>query len=237
MRSQFSQILAVAGTFALCISASAQVLEDFETAPLGNGTMFNSPTFSGSTSSLLEPSPSVSRVILMPSPRSTIDLNSRQVLEANFEFLWDKSEAWTRLTTFNTARRPNPFVDINKKLRIQLFVNAPVRLALGLREVSGTGAIGANGGTSGSIEWVANSGLNATGKPGGLLVSAGTWTTVEFDLPSIPRGASAPGQVRNFVGDGMLNSAGGYTLEHLAISTESGNWTVQMFIDKFEQVP
>lgn len=219
-------------------SALAQTIEDFENALLDAQTMFRAPRYSGSTSAMLETKWSVGRVTRMPRPLSTLSLAGIQVFEAQFEFKWNREDRWCRLTTFNTPGRPNPYVDVTKKLKVDLWVSAPVRLALGLREVPGVGAIGNNGGTTGPIEWVAPSGLVSNGqafRPGGLLLTGGQWQTVEIDLAAIPKGVAAPGQVASFVGNGRLDSPGGYVLEHLAFSGEGLHYSVQVMIDRIYQ--
>ncbi|MFM9873253.1 MAG: hypothetical protein ACKVQS_07285 [Fimbriimonadaceae bacterium] len=221
-------------------AAQAQtVIEDFESSALDSRVMFQLPRFSGSTSGLLETKFNEGRVVRNPSPFSNLPGAGFQGYEAQFEFVWRRPGKWCRLTTFNSTGRPNPYVDMGQKLRIDLWVNAPVRMAVGLREVGGNGAIGANGGTTGSIEWVANSGLTgANGQPDGQVLVGGVWQTVEIDLGSIPRGVLAPGQVLNFAGgNSILNSPGGYTLEHLAFSGIDQHYSVHVVIDRVYMVP
>lgn len=221
------------------VAQGQTVIEDFETAALDSGTMFRTPRFSGSTSGLLEEKFNSGRVVRMPTPFSPLTGAGQQCFEAQFEFIWRRPGKWCRLTTFNSTGRPNPYVDINQKLRIDLWVSAPVRLAIGLREVNGVGAIGANGGTSGNIEWVANSGLSgANGQPDGQLLTGGVWQTVEIDLGAIPKGILAPGQVLNFAsGNSILSSPGGYTLEHLAFSGVDQHYSAHVLIDRVYMVP
>lgn len=225
----------------LCSGAALgqTVIEDFESSNLDTRTMFQLPRFSGSTSGLLETKFNEGRVVRNPSPFSNLPGAGVQGYEAQFEFIWRRPGKWCRLTTFNATGRPNPYVDVNQKLRIDLWVSAPVRLAIGLREVSGTGAIGANGGSSGGIEWAANAGLTGThGQPDGQVLVGGVWQTVEINLGAIPKGALAPGQVLNFAGgNSILNSAGGYTLEHLAFSCIDQHYSVHAVIDRVYMVP
>lgn len=223
----------------LPVVGMSQTIEDFESAALESGTMFRQPRFSGSTSGLLETKFNLGRVIRMQTPASALSGAGNQGFEAQFEFNWSRPSKWCRLTTFNTVGRPNPYVDVSRKLRIDLWVNAPVYMAVGLREVGGNGAVGANGGTTGSIEWVANGGLGGpSGQPNGQLLTGGVWQTVEIDLGSIPKGVVAPGRVLNFAGgNNILNAPGGYTLEHLAFSGVQEHYTVQMVIDRVYMVP
>lgn len=233
-------LVACALSALLVAPACAQtVVEDFESSVLDSSTMFQKPRFSGSTSGLLETKFNVGHVVRMPSPASNLASAGSQVYEAQFEFIWRRAGRWCRLTTFNSAGRPNPYLDLSRKLRIDLYVSSPVRVALGLREVSGFGAIGANGGTTGSIEWVANGGLTGlNGQPDGQLLVGGVWQTVEFDLGAIPKGVAAPGQVLNFAGgNSILNSPGGYVLEHLAVSGVDQHYSVQLMVDRVYQVP
>jgi len=213
------------------------IVEDFESAFLDSGTMFRAPGYSGSTSGYLETKFNEGRVVRMPRPISTLTGFGTQVFEAQWEYKWNASFKWMRLTTFNSTGRPNPYVDVNQKLRIDMYVSAPAKLALGLREVISVGPVGANGGTSGGIEWVANGGLTGGSLPGGQELLPGVWQTVEVDLSTIPKGVLALGQVSNFAsGNSILNSPGGYTLEHLAFTGVGRHYTLQVFIDRIYQV-
>ncbi|QYK53110.1 MAG: hypothetical protein KF824_12745 [Fimbriimonadaceae bacterium] len=230
--------LSVGVILCFALAGAQTIVEDFESAALDSGTMFRVPRYSGSTSGYLETKFNDGRVVRMPSPISTLTGFGNQVFEAQWEFKWNAGFKWMRLTTFNSTGRPNPYIDVNQKLRIDMYVSAPAKLALGLREVGGVGAIGANGGTSGGIEWVANSGLIGGSLPGGQDLLPGVWQTVEVNLAAIPKGVLAPGQVSNFAsGNSMLNSPGGYTLEHLAFTGVDRHYSLQIFIDRIYQVP
>jgi hypothetical protein len=76
------------------------------------------------------------------------------------------------------------------------------------------------------------------GQPDGQVLTGGVWQTVEINLGAIPKGVLAPGQVLNFAsGNSILNSSGGYTLEHLAFSCVDQHYSVQAVIDRVYMVP
>ncbi|HEY3244792.1 MAG TPA: hypothetical protein VGM03_15735 [Phycisphaerae bacterium] len=110
--------------------------------------------------------------------------------------------AWVRLTSFNTVTLPNPTVDLNGKVRFRIknvseFFNGTIGLCIGIRETGINAPLLANGGTTGTIEWVGvDPTINAviepwTGGNGMANTAAGG-----DDVQVIPVGATAaPGAV------------------------------------------
>lgn len=103
---------------------------------------------------------------------------------------------------------------------------AELRLSLGVRETNnpvGT-AIGANGGSAGSIEWVGRPNDGVTDLDV-TLVPAGSWQLVTFDLNA--------GPIRGFTGDHVLSSTTGLgVLEHLRLAnTTDGVKRYKVYID------
>ncbi len=87
--------------------------------------------------------------------------------------------------------------------------NGTIEVAIGIRETGTSAAIGADGGTSGSIEWL---GVSAAGPVGTTIVApSAAWQTLTFD-PAIDPVLSFAG------GDGVLSATNNKgTLEHIAI--------------------
>jgi hypothetical protein len=99
-------------------------------------------------------------------------------------------------------------------------------VGIGFRETSTTAPIGADGGTSGTIEWIGGTTDNTVTPPLGHLVPAGQWTTLSFFLPYEP--------VRGFTGNGVLEtSTGKGVLEHLEFVPAAGPGTYNVDLDNF----
>jgi hypothetical protein len=191
-----------------------------------NGTvMFRQPSFSGSTSGMLDASPNSTSVVgSFPAGN-----DSARVLRANWSWKADASNPWLRLTTSGTANLPNPVIHVERKVIFDIHSNRDVKVAVGIRETGnpeGT-PIGADGGSSGVIEWA-----GVTGSVGGQpqcvrTVAAGSWTTLIFDLPNEP--------IRSFFqGDGVLSTPTDLAvLEHVAFVPAAGNGAYDVHLDNF----
>lgn len=157
-----------------------------------------------------------------------------------FEFTDNSPTRWVRVTTFDTPIKPNPILDLKKRLRFRILLETgSLYVSLGIRETNLTDvAVGNNGGTSGAVEWVGASDflLNSDDEPTpiGKLITGrpNTWQEIEFDLER--------DNIINFEeGNNLLDGTLG-VLEHLAftIVPDSTNpeGPFDVFIDKLEQV-
>jgi hypothetical protein len=100
-----------------------------------------------------------------------------------------------------------------------------LRFSLGVRETNPTGvAIGGNGGSTGTIEWVGRPN-DGTDLDVALVSADNAWHQVTFDLNA--------GPFRGFTGDHVLSSTTGFgVLEHLRIAnTTDGYRHYKVFID------
>ncbi|MFQ3610154.1 MAG: hypothetical protein SNJ72_01540 [Fimbriimonadales bacterium] len=213
------------------------VITSFEGYPLGsNGVvMFRQPSFSGSTSGFL----AFSQLCNIPSgvyncARITDEYarTGSQSLLVAWQFT-GALNAWLRLTTFNTLNLPNPNIDFSHKVRFWLYVPSSTPdfyLTLGIRESGSSANCGANGGTTGGIEFV---GSSTAAPPIGVLVDQkDQWVLVEFDTQNMP--------LRGFAGataNGQLDTSTG-TIEQLAFTpvdpSQVGPYIV--YIDDIETV-
>jgi len=220
-------LLALTNSAVSAINAET-LLTDFEGFASGtaNGTvMLRQPNFSGSTSGFLDVSPNLTSVTgTFPSGNE-----SARVLRANWS--WNTTvNAWVRLTTSGTASLPNPVLDVTRKLKLDVYSDKDVKIALGIRETGnpvGT-AIGSNGGTSPGIIEFAGVTSVASGQPQPTrTVTATNWTTLTFDLPAEP--------IANFVGgNGVLSTATGLgVLEHIAVLPAAGAGAYDVYFDNF----
>ncbi len=214
-----SALLTVASVMA---QPGACVIADFEGYPVGlnASVLFRQPSFSGSTSGFL----AFTGLCNLDTGVYNCALISDEFAHTGTQSLkvaWQftgASNAWLRLTTFNTPNIPNPNFNFSHRVRVWLYVPSSTPdfyLTLAVRETGSTAACGGNGGTAGGIEWV---GATSASPPIGVLVDQkDQWVLVEFDLQSMPLIAFA-GSSANGVLDG---NAG--VLEHLAFTPVDPN--------------
>lgn len=203
--------------------ASNQVLTDFESFTLGTPALFQKPSFSGSTSNLLNlVTPTFAYVTNNFPPGNS----SAQVLQASWEFLAGAVNPWLRFTTFNATNLPNPTISTNQVFEFDIYAERAVYVAVAFRETSTSAAIGADGGTVGGIEWLGGSTVN-TSPPQGRFVPAGQWMTLQFILPLEP--------IRAFTGNGILQTTTGKgVFEHLCIVPADGSGVYNLYLDNFQ---
>ena len=200
--------------------ASVQTLADFETYAPGTQVMFQPPWASGSTTNFLDAAPNFAYVTnAFPAGHS-----SAKVLAAAWSFKTGTTSPWLRLTTYSAANLPNPTISTNQALQFDLYTDKALYAAIGFRETSTTAAIGANGGTSGAIEWIGGTTDNTVTPPKGRLVPAGAWTTLSFLIPQEP--------LRGFTGNGLLNTTTGKgVLEHIEFVPAAGSGSYNVWLD------
>lgn len=203
------------------------LITDFEGYSDGTQVMFCQPSYSGTTDDHLAASPNVSKVVTESAFGGT------KVCQVEWAFIDTAPNRWLRLTTHDLARVGNPTLDLTRRLRFRMRLLTPgsLRLCLGIRETGLDLPIGANGGTSGPMEWVGAT-TTISGTPQGRLINyeSGQWQTITFDLPAE--------SVQPFTGNGVLDAANNKgVLEHLALAVvdSAGPFTVQF--DMFEQPP
>jgi len=204
-------------------------IEGFES--YGDGTptdqiMFRKPGNSGSTSGFLDGSVTNYDVPTGTFPSGN---SSTRALHAYWSFLTGTTNPWLRLSTYNSATNPNPTIDISQSLWFEIYSDKALQVAVNVRETNPTGAIGSNGGSSGTIEFVGVSGTAGTTPIPTRTVSAGAWTTLKFDLAQEP--------VAGFTGNGILESTTGKAvLEALALVPAGGMGVYNVYLDNFVQV-
>ncbi len=205
--------------------AAPLVLTDFDSFATGARVMFLNPRFSGTTAAKLELAPDVAGIDTAQAFSGT---NSYQF---QFQFTSASTARWVRITSFNAPNLPNPTISLTSPVSIRFYTNKPIRVALGIRETNTNAALGANGGTSGAIEWLGTVGGVVGGVPQGKLISSpNTWVELVFDPLTDP--------VSSFTGNNVLSGTfGKAVLEHLAITPADGGdvgpYTV--FIDDVRQ--
>ncbi len=203
--------------------ATSQVLTDFESYPAGAQVMFQPPTASGSTYSFLDAAPNFACVTnAFPAGYS-----SARALASAWSFKTGAVNPWLRLTTYAAPNLPNPTISTNQVLQFDIYADKALHVGIGFRETGTTAAIGADGGTSGPIEWVGGMTDNTVDPPKGHPVPAGQWTTLSFFLPCEP--------VRSFyLGNGVLDTTTGKgVFEHIEFVPGGGTGAYNVWLDNF----
>ncbi len=188
--------------------------------------MFKKPGNSSTTTNFMDLAATNYTTIVTSFPAGNARAGAK-VLKAGWTFKTGQANYWVRLTTANTTFLPNTVINASARLKFDIYSDKQLKVALGIRETGTTAENGANGGTTGAIEFVGASGKQTNGAPiPTRTVNANTWTTLEFDLPNEPKQA--------FTGDGILNG-GQQVLEHIAlVGTATGAHTIHL--DNFEVV-
>ena len=188
--------------------------------------MFKKPANSSTTTNFMDLVASNYTTVVTSFPAGNANAGAK-ALKAGWTFKTGIADYWVRLTTANTTFLPNPAINASARVKFDIYSDKQLKVALGIRETGTTAENGANGGTTGTIEFIGASGKQANGAPiPTRTVNANTWTTLEFDLPNEPKQA--------FTGDGNL-TGGQQVLEHLAlVGTTTGAHTV--YLDNFEVV-
>lgn len=212
----FACVFALFSTFAF----AQDVIQDFETAPLGAGTLFRPASFSGSTSANIATTPaSVTEVV------NTDAYASTQSLHATFDWANPTDPArWCRFTTYNMTTTPNPIIEYDKAVSMWIkVVQGSFTLELLSRDNNAVGPIGANGGATGEIERI----TPATPVELDSAVNNG-WQKIYLTIP----GATISG----FTGNGVLDNPRG-TLDALRIQGTGTTASVEFYIDDVQQEP
>jgi len=197
-------------------------MDNWESYATGVYAVFQHPAYSGSTTGI---NAGDTAAVSNESANNILDPNAGTPGTQSYKVTWQWTVAGTgyiRLTTANTANKPNPLLDLTKGL--SLYLNLPagqIDLQLMIRETGGSGPIGANGGQTGTIE------KTATAK---RINSSGGWQYVYFNIPNETW--------TGFTGNGILEGTWG-TLEALAITAVSSDPTTAftLYLDDIYQGP
>lgn len=222
---------AVLGLSYTLLAQAPVMLSDFEGYTNGATVIFRQPSFSGSTSANLDATPNFSGVTnAFPAGNAN---SGAGVYNTLFSFASSAATPWLRLTS-NGA---NPAIPFTGEIKFDMFTDRPLYVALLIRETGKDVAIGANGGTSGTIEFVGGTPSATADK--GHLVPANTWTTLDFNIPLE--------SVTSFTGDGILRSTNTTVspydpnkgvLEALGFSPEAGaSGVYNVYLDNLQVVP
>jgi hypothetical protein len=207
------------------VSSESTLFQDFDTYGNGYHVMFCQPSFSGTTAANIDGSqPNFSYVTngFPTGHASSRVLNSR--------WTWTNNPPGSlRLTTSSTSGGVpyggNPIISYTNRVRFDLWCDRDLKVGLGVRDTSPTGAIGATDPvTSGQMEWIGVSSSSPT-----RTVPAEAWTTLDFD-PLSDTIQNAYG-----VGNGVLDSTTGKgQLEHLyLVASDNQPNAYKLYLDNF----
>lgn len=206
--------------------AGVTPFEDFEAYPDGSPSdqyMFRKPGNSASTSTYLDGGVTNYTATTSGFPAGH---GGARVLRGSWSFLTGTVNPWLRLTTANSATRPNPIVDVTRSLWFDIRSDKAMEVGIGIRETNPGGAVGDNGGTTGTIEFVGVPGKDGTSPDPTRNVAANTWTTLKFNIPAEP--------AVGFTGNGIVESTTGKgVLEHLALIPTGGMGAYNVYLDNF----
>jgi hypothetical protein len=203
-----------------------QAITDFESYASGTSpVVFRTPTFSATTSAFLDAAPNVAAVTdTLPAGNG-----STRALNVSWSFKTGAVDPWLRLSTFAAANVPNPIVDFSQSIRLDVYADRDLKIGLGLRESNPTNAIGADGGTSGTIEFAGVPSTVGTCPLPLRTVPASNWVTLTFNLTNEAISA--------FTGNSLLESATGKgVLEHLALVPAAGLGAYNVYLDNLAVV-
>lgn len=216
-------------TLTLGNSRNTEPLVNFESFANNtpNGTvMFQRPAYSPTTASYLDTAATNYTSVTTSFPAGNTRAGGK-VLKGGWTFKTGTTNPWLRLTTFNPTNVPNPTIPLDRIVRFDIYSDKSLKAGLGIRETGTTADYGANGGTTGTIEFVGVTNVVSNSPFPTRIISASTWTTLEFNFPSEP--------VRAFTGDGIL-AAGKGVLECVALVPNGGMGAYTIHLDNFEVV-
>lgn len=197
---------------------------DFEGFANGTRVLFQQPRYSGTTSGDLAAAPNVAEV-----SDAVPAFGGTGTYRVEWQYIDTDPQRWMRLTTSNAPYRPNPTVTLDRPVRFRLRLDSGrLRVCIGIRETATTADVGADGGTSGPIEWV-GAATDASGAPQGVLVEArpGEWQTLVFDPLTDP--------VHGFTGDGVLwTPTGKGVFEHIGFAVVDSVGPFTVWLDNVE---
>lgn len=211
-----------------CSSPVYALITGFESIT-GAEIFFRVPRYSSMTSGHLDLSPNISTVT-----NEVPAAGGVQSCKLSWKFIDGSLIRWVQCTTFNAGVYPNPTIELDKPVRVRLRVYGPpgasLRVCMAVRETNTSAPVGANGGTTGTIEFVGASSV-ISGAPQGrhVYVNPNQWQEVVFNPAVDP--------IVPFTGDGILTTQTGKgVLEALAFASTGSSGPFTVYVDDIAQL-
>jgi len=209
-----------------------EVVVDFEsmTDMTNEHVMFNKAGNSSTTSAFVDTAKTQTSYVTNSFPAGNTNGDGSKVMKFVWSFKTGTSNPWVRMNTLLVGAPhyiKDPTIELNQTLKFDIYTTKPILVGVGVRETGTTVAIGADGGTTGNIEWVGVTNVVGSTPQPSRLISASNWTTVTMDFAS--------DSVRSFTGNGVLATGRG-VLEHLAFVPTAGNNDYTVYMDNLTQV-
>ncbi|MDB6028939.1 MAG: hypothetical protein JWM68_5162 [Verrucomicrobiales bacterium] len=211
---------------AATVTEAFATFETFTNSTPNEYVMFNKPLNSSTTTNYIDSTATNYTTVVTSFPAGNPS-GSAKVMKVGWSFKTGQTDQWVRLNTFNATTLPNPTIDFRHTLKFDIYSTKSIKLGVGVRETGTTAAIGANGGTTGTIEYVGCSTKVGTTPIPTRTIPSNTWTTVVFNLPTEP--------LQTLTGDSILAAAQG-TLEHLILYGNGGAGAYTVYVDSFQVV-
>ena len=199
--------------------------ESFTNGTPNEQVMFKKPANSATTSAYIDTAATNYTSVTTSFPANASA--GAKVMRAQWSFKTGVTGYWVRLNTLNTTFVPNPTINASARLKFDVYTTKSLKVGLGIRETGTTAENGANGGTTGNVEYVGVTSVSAGTPQPTRTVNANTWTTLEFDLQNEPK--------VGLTGDGIL-SPGQQVLEHLVLVGNGGTGAYTVYLDNFQVV-
>ncbi len=200
--------------------------ETFTNSTPNEYVMFKKPFNSSTTTNYINTTATNYTTVVTSFPAGNANAGAK-VMKVAWTFKTGQTDQWVRLTTGNTTALPNPTIDFRHSLKFDIYTTKSLKVGLGLRETGTSANIGANGGTTGAIEYVGCSSQVGTTPIPTRTVNASNWTTLTFNLPTEP--------MQTLTGDSILAAAKG-VLEHLILYGNGGSGAYTVYLDNFQVV-
>jgi len=215
--------------------SSATVTEkivDYETMTdmASEHVMFNKAGNSSTTSAFIDTAQTQTSYVTNNFPSGNPNGDGSKVMKFQWTFKTGTTNPWVRMNTFLTGSPiyiKNPAIELQQTIKFDIYTTKAVAVGLGVRETGTAAAIGADGGTTGTLEWVGVTNVVSGSPFPNKVVTASKWTTLTFNFTTE--------QIRAFTGNGVLSTGRG-VLEHLALVPNGGMGAYTVYVDNFTQV-
>ncbi|MDB6024194.1 MAG: hypothetical protein JWM68_417, partial [Verrucomicrobiales bacterium] len=131
---------------------------------------------------------------------------------------------WVRLNSFTTPTWPNPTIALDQIVRFKIYSSKAIKIGVGVRETGTAAAYGADGGSTGTIDWAGVTNVVSGNPIASHLIPATNWTTLSLNLPFEPQAG--------FTGDGKILQTGAKgVLEEIILQGAGGTGAYTVWID------